>query len=845
MNKHLPALIAVLTFGGVELMANTKPVIKSSNFKVKEGISQIGLVRATDKDNDTLTFSLSGTNKIQIDASSGSLSFINAADFEDQSLHRFRVKVSDGTASVSKRITVRVKNVNEKPKFSKTRYTLEDIEGAKIKLKVSDPEGNSLSYELLNQRKVFSISDKGVLQLNDVQQLPNTKKYNLKLSVSDGKKTTKQTIKVTLVPKIVITFSSNKRSLFMHNSIRLKWKTKYATSCMASDNWEGSQSLNGTKNIKLKTKGSYQFTLTCSNSGITSSKSVSVKVKSPYKYATHWDRHKTNLDIIDDLYVNPVGFNLEKVWFKTLSMPLNKFTTSRQDYFLEDEYFSGHVGVDAWFNYGNKTFLLNCNWNGSVANGGSLKVFEFIDQQYSQFIYKRIDGCNHPFNLLNQDGSSQLIFLPLDESDDPMDDDTHTFDMDNYEFNALGIRWGSHGQAVFDYEQDGDQDIISNTFVHNDITDGNPIILRNNGNNDFDVVQFALPLNGLDTEDLYKTGTMSASAFYDNDDLKIVFTDFNVYKVQDNEWGIELNKNVIATYDPSDFSVKDVEQLPTPYAEVHFTNIEGLPGFEDNGNGISHDVRSTLIDIDYDGDLDIIIGNQVYGEDISIPQFIMNNDGTYEDETDSRLFNWFFATGGMHRWNFADVNNDGYLDMITSDGCVGIYQDNDGNILDVEKHYGCERKVAINDGDGHFVVIIDSMQLMQIKDSNEYKFGTLRPIFGMDSDRNLFWLYMDGKGCNGCYNDGNMEIFTVNMDGTLSTGPNGMDPALVGEEGYNEFYYLLHNAEAKEAVANGEYENGLEHYIAVGKKKGLLANAKTQTAVVVDSYNANPQYSID
>ena len=34
-------------------------------------------------------------------------------------------------------------------------------------------------------------------------------------------------------------------------------------------------------------------------------------------------------------------------------------------------------------------------------------------------------------------------------------------------------------------------------------------------------------------------------------------------------------------------------------------------------------------------------------------------------------------------------------------------------------------------------------------------------------------------------------------------------------DGYNEFYYLLHNDDARESVIAGEYENGLEHFIAV------------------------------
>ena len=256
-------------------------------------------------------------------------------------------------------------------------------------------------------------------------------------------------------------------------------------------------------------------------------------------------------------------------------------------------------------------------------------------------------------------------------------------------------------------------------------------------------------------------------------------------------------------------------------------------------------MRSTPIDIDYDGDIDIIIGSQVYGETISLPQILINNNGVYEDETSSRLFNWVYATGSMHRWDFADVNDDGYLDIVTKDGCIGIFQDQDGQIIEVDKQYGCERKVAINDGTGHFLAIIEPTQIMQISEGNEFKFYRVHPIFAMDSDRILSWIGLDGDNCNGCYADGNWEIFYTKLDKPLSTGPAGMDPSIVGEPGFNEFYYLLHHPDVRAAILDGKYENGLEHYLAAGKDLGYAANAKGTTHIVVESYGVNPSYSIN
>ena len=74
--------------------------------------------------------------------------------------------------------------------------------------------------------------------------------------------------------------------------------------------------------------------------------------------------------------------------------------------------------------------------------------------------------------------------------------------------------------------------------------------------------------------------------------------------------------------------------------------------------------------------------------------------------------------------------------------------------------------------------------------------------------------------------NGNVDVVTIKLNRKLSTGPNGIDPAVKGEPDFNEFYYLLHNEEAREAIKNGAYENGLEHYINVGKSLGYKASAK-------------------
>ena len=596
----------------------------------------------------------------------------------------------------------------------------------------------------------------------------------------------------------------------------------------------------------IETKPTYSAVVTASDGENSSSQQIKISIKYKYEYADHWDSHSENLDKIRGVYTNEIGFKLDEIWFKTLSIPKNKFATTRFDYFLEEPHLSGAVGVGTWFTKNEKTFYFHCNWSPFAPNQGGIKIFEYSNGEFAQFIYKSVQGCNHPFSIKNKDGTSQIVFLALDEGKSLIDEEnvgkTYTFDMDTYEFFELEPEFGSHGQSVFDYEQDGDLDIISNDFG-NTVSDAQPFILRNDGINDFEIVK--VPQIDYTPGGPYYYSEMSASAFYSGDLLNVVYTDFNIGRKVENEWGIELNKNVIVSYEKESFEIVNVSQLPSPYSEENFSNIEPYNQGFLNGNGISHDVRSNPIDIDYDGDIDIIIGSQVYGETISLPQILINNNGVYEDETSSRLFNWMYATGSMHRWDFADVNDDGYLDIVTKDGCIGIFQDQDGQIIEVDKQYGCERKVAINDGTGHFLAIIEPTQIMQIFEGNEFKFYRVHPIFAMDADRNLSWIGLDGYNCNGCYADGNWEIFHTKLEKPISTGPAGMDPSIVGEPGFNEFYYLLHYPDVRDAVQNGFYENGLEHYLAAGKDLGYFPNAKSLTNVVVEEYGVNPAYTIN
>ena len=672
-----------------------------------------------------------------------------------------------------------------------------------------------------------------------------------------------------IVTNASLTLSSNLNEIYIHNKIILSWSSSNADSCLASGdsgssgNWTGTKINNGSEEIIIRDAKESTFTLTCSSASSSDSKSVSVTSNSPYFYPDHWDEVSLYRQSIQSVYENPVGFNQNEIWFKTFTVPKSRFTTDITNTFLDDENFRGDVGYDTWINIGDSTFHLNCNWVPSKPNEGAIKIIELINGDFANLYYKQIEGCNHPLPLKNSDGSFQIVFPGHDEGKLSADlapfATSFVFNVDTKEFIDMDITLASHGQDIFDYDLDGDDDIIT-TGARWFVNDPNAIqyeqycgvigIMQNNDFNDFNLITVPLPddVSNPDPSEGFIPnqgcgGAMSADAYVENGILYAVYTDFNANPNHTNpSWIIEPEKNVVIKYDVNDLTILEIIELPTPYVEANFINLEYYEEDWIGSNGKSHDTNSQFIDIDYDGDKDILISNQSYWyEKTSVLQIIINNDGAYEDETADRLFNWNIRTGNLHQWTFSDVNGDGYLDITTTDGCGGGQND-----LGIPRNFGCEKKVAINDGTGHFLQIIGPMEIYQIFENNEYKTGQLGSIFGLDSNKNLRWTYMTAKGCNdGCYANGDWDVFITSLDSPLSTGPNGIDPSLVGEDGYNEFFYLLQNPSARTAIESGEYENGLEHYIAVGKDQGLLPNAKSLSSIVVESYDSNPKQKIN
>ena len=164
---------------------------------------------ATDANNDTLTYTLGGTDAgtFDIDTTTGQLQTKAALDYETESTYTVIVTVSDGSLTDTIRITIQITDVDENraPLFTEddpaTRTIAENTEaGVNIGNPVSatDLDNDTLTYSLsgTDAESFDIVSTSGQLQTKASLDYETDSSYTVKVKVSDGKLT--DTITVTI-----------------------------------------------------------------------------------------------------------------------------------------------------------------------------------------------------------------------------------------------------------------------------------------------------------------------------------------------------------------------------------------------------------------------------------------------------------------------------------------------------------------------------------------------------------------------------------------------------------------------------------------------------------------------
>ena len=362
-------------------------------------------------------------------------------------------------------------------------------------------------------------------------------------------------------PSPTTSISADPTTVYVGNSTTLTWSSTDSTSCTASGDWEGSKSSSGNEDVQITKEGLSTFTITCSNSSGSSSSSAEVTGENLYSYAD-WDSHSLIIDNIQTRH-QPYNtkINLEEAWYKTLSIPESDFTTTVDTYTFE-ELQSGGIGYGSHLALSDRTYVFHSNWEGfnEPENGRAAALIYDNARNLTDFVYKKIPGGTHQYPLLNLDGTYQVLFPGVDEGEikdgKPGDATSWVFNTSDNTFTEVPINVGCHGSNKFDYEQDGDEDVICQSWGGE--FNGKPIIFKNNGLLNFEAVE--VESNGV-------PGHFSASAFYDDDFLNIIYTDAHgvgsIYNVADFT-------NVIVRYLSTDLSnIVDVVELSKAFFEIN------------------------------------------------------------------------------------------------------------------------------------------------------------------------------------------------------------------------------------------------------------------------------------
>ena len=126
-------------------------VTSDPNFNINENETLVGTVEASDQDNDSVTFSVSGSD-LAI-TSAGILSFISAPDYESKSSFSAIVTASDGSNTTDQNILVSVNNVNDNsPAFkSSSSFSINENQNAIGTVSAIDADGDTVGSALIIQ----------------------------------------------------------------------------------------------------------------------------------------------------------------------------------------------------------------------------------------------------------------------------------------------------------------------------------------------------------------------------------------------------------------------------------------------------------------------------------------------------------------------------------------------------------------------------------------------------------------------------------------------------------------------------------------------------------------------
>ena len=184
----------------LSVVNNHPPKIRSSSFNVNENSTRIGKLKVNDKDDDNLTYAVSGASSITINSSTGLLTFKKRPNYEQKSQYTFKAYVNDGQVTVSKKITINILDVNEPPSINESNFIINQGQTRKVQLTASDPEGDNIQFKNINgdDASYFTVSKTGVLKFREIPNFDKRTVFNISVELDDGELTASENLKLTL-----------------------------------------------------------------------------------------------------------------------------------------------------------------------------------------------------------------------------------------------------------------------------------------------------------------------------------------------------------------------------------------------------------------------------------------------------------------------------------------------------------------------------------------------------------------------------------------------------------------------------------------------------------------------
>jgi len=184
------------------------PVFDSNaTFSVDENQKSIGTVVASDIEDDSIIFSVSGSD-VEI-TTGGVLSFVDNPDYEIKSKYIATVSASDSVNIATQNITINIININDNsPLFiSGDSFNIDENQTAIGTVEVSDADGDTLTLSVSGSE--LAVTAQGALSFVSAPDYESKSTYTATITVSDGSNSVSQDITITVNDLVEIEAETN------------------------------------------------------------------------------------------------------------------------------------------------------------------------------------------------------------------------------------------------------------------------------------------------------------------------------------------------------------------------------------------------------------------------------------------------------------------------------------------------------------------------------------------------------------------------------------------------------------------------------------------------------------